>query len=111
MHKTCRRETRRWNFERYVTVHQEQHTILDGLVQHGHAGIDECSKTRYMMNGIKTNVLDSVKTQILADTGLRNDFSRCIVLYTRITLHKTTPTGTQISTFRRSELNARGEGQ
>ena len=81
MHKTCRRETRRWNFERYVTVHQEQHTILEGLVQHGHAGIDECSKTRYLMNGIKTNVLDSVKTQIVADTGLSNDFSRCIVLY------------------------------
>ena len=81
MHTTYRGETRCWNFERYVTVHQEQHTILEGLVQHGHAGIDESSKTRYLMNGVKTNALDSVKTQILADAGLRNDFSRCVALY------------------------------
>ena len=32
------------------------------------------------MTGIKTNALHSVKTQILADMGLRNDFSCCVVL-------------------------------
>ena len=53
MNTTYCRETRRWNFERYVTVHQEQHMILEGLVQHGHAGIDERSKTQYLMSGIK----------------------------------------------------------
>ena len=80
MNTTYCGETRHWNFERYVTVHQEQHTILEGLVHHGHAGIDERSKTRYLMSGIKTNALDSVKTQILADTGLQNDFLHCVVL-------------------------------
>ena len=45
MNTTYCGETRRWNFERYITVHQEQHTILEGLMQHGHTGIDECSKT------------------------------------------------------------------
>ena len=81
MHKTYCGETRYWNSECYVTVHQEQHMIVEGLVQHGHAGIDECSKTWYLMNSIKTNALDIVKTQILADTALQDDFSRCVVLY------------------------------
>ena len=81
MNTTYCGETRHWNFERYVTVHQEQHTILEGLMQHGHAGIDERSKTQYLMSGIKTNALDSVKTQILADTGLLNTFPHCVVLY------------------------------
>ena len=81
MNTTYRGETQRWNFEHYITIHQEQHMILESLVQHGHAGIDEHSKTRYLMSGIKTNALDSVKMQILADMALRNDFSRCVVLY------------------------------
>ena len=81
MNTTYHGETRRWNFEHYVTVHQEQHMILERLVQHGHAGIDGCSKTWYLMSSIKTNALDSIKTQILADMTLRNDFSRCMVLY------------------------------
>ena len=81
MNMTYHGETRCWNFERNVTVHHEQHTILEGLAQHGHAGIDGCSKTRYLMSGIKTNALDSVKTQILADTTLRINFLRWWILY------------------------------
>ena len=38
---TYKGEGRRWDFERYVTIHQEQHTFLEGLVSHGYAGIDE----------------------------------------------------------------------
>ena len=33
------------------------------------------------MNGIKTNVLDSIKTQILSNSDLRNDFAQCIVIF------------------------------
>ena len=33
------------------------------------------------MSSIKTNTLDSIKTQILADMTLRNDFLCCMVLY------------------------------
>ena len=64
-----------------MTVHQEQHTILEGLVSNGYAGIDERSKMHYLMNGIKTNVLDSVKTQILSNSDLQNDFAQCVVLF------------------------------
>ena len=78
---TYKGEGRRWDFEQYVTVHQEQHTIPEGLVSHGNAGIDERSKMHYLMNGIKTNLLDSIKAQILSNSDLRNDFARCIVLF------------------------------
>ena len=64
-----------------MTVHQEQHTILEGLVSHGYAGIDEQSKTHYLMNGIKTNALDSIKTQIFSNLDLQNDFAQCVVLF------------------------------
>ena len=40
----------RWNFERYVHMHQDQHTILPSLVHHGYAGIDERSKVRHLLD-------------------------------------------------------------
>ena len=79
--KTYHGETRCWDFEWYVTVHQEQHMILNGFVQHGYAGINEQSKTWYLMNGIKTQALHPIKTQILVDTNLCNDFAQCVVLF------------------------------
>ena len=74
-------EKRKWNFEKYCRLHIEQHTILEGLVQHGYAGIDARSKVRYLIDGIKTKDLDPVKTQILANPTIRNDFDACVSLY------------------------------
>ena len=74
-------EKRRWNFEKYVKVHMDQHAILEGLVQHGYAGIDERSKVRHLLEGIKTRELDNVKTRIMSDAQLRNDFTRCVNLF------------------------------
>ena len=37
-------EKRRWNFEKYVKVLVDQHTILDNLTQHGYAGVDPQTK-------------------------------------------------------------------
>ena len=74
-------EKRRWNFEKYVTVHVNQHAILEGLKQHGYAGIDERSKVRHLLAGIKTNALDSVKTRIYSDEKLRQDFEACVNLF------------------------------
>lgn len=74
-------EMRRWNFERYVKVHVDQHSILRDLMQHGYAGIDERSKVRLLLEGIKTKELDHVKGQIYADSSLRNDFDRCVNLF------------------------------
>jgi hypothetical protein len=74
-------EKRRWNFECYVKVHIDQHAILQGLVAHGYSGIDERSKVRHLVNGIKTPAIDPVKTRIMSDAALRNDFEACVNLF------------------------------
>lgn len=74
-------EKRRWNFEKYSKLHKDQHTILHDLEEFGYAGIDPRSKVRYLMTGIKTFDLDSVKTQIMANDNLRTDFDKCVTLY------------------------------
>ena len=74
-------EKRRWNFEKFVKIHKDQHTILDNLREHGYAGIDERSKVRHLLNGIKTDRLDSVKTRIMSDQVLRNSFDDCVTLF------------------------------
>ena len=39
---------KRWrDFEKFVNLHKQQHSILDGLVLHGYASIDERSKVRH----------------------------------------------------------------
>jgi hypothetical protein len=75
-------ETRNFPFEKYVRVHVEQHTILQGLVEHGYTGIDPRSKVRYLNNGVKTKMLDTVKTAIMSNPALRSDFDACVNLYT-----------------------------
>ena len=74
-------EKKRWSFEKYVKLHVDQHAILNGLTDHGYSGIDDRSKVRHLMDGIKTKELDSVKTQILASANLRSDFDSCVTLY------------------------------
>ena len=76
-----RGEKRRWDFEKYVRVHKDQHTILEGLVEYGYAGIDERSKVRLLCQGIKVDNLAHIKTQILASAQLRTDFDACVNLY------------------------------
>ena len=74
-------EKRRWDFEKYVKVHVDQHAILEGLTVHGYAGIDDRSKVRHLLAGIKTNTLDTVKTRIMSDADLRSDFDSCVNLF------------------------------
>jgi len=74
-------ETRRQNFESYVRIHKEQHTILEGLMQHGYAGMDARTRVRHLLDGIKTPKLESVKTHILATARLRGDFETCVTLF------------------------------
>ena len=75
------KEGRPWDFERHATLHKDQHTILEGIKEYGYAGMDEGSKTRHLLAGIKTTVLDSVKTQILCNSELKKDFAKCVILF------------------------------
>ena len=43
--------------------------------------MDEGSKFRILNCGIQTDKLKNVKTQILANLNLRNDFNACVTLY------------------------------
>ncbi|KAI2510107.1 hypothetical protein MHU86_4274 [Fragilaria crotonensis] len=74
-------EQRRWDFEKYVNVHKQQHSIMEGLVEHGYTGIDPRSKVRYLLDGIKTDKFDAVKTRIMSDEQLRSNFDGCVTLY------------------------------
>ena len=74
-------ERRRWNFERFVQMQVEQHEILNSLTKYGYSGIDDGSKVRYLLGGIKTKDLDPVKVQIMASPGLRQDYEGCVNLY------------------------------
>ena len=85
-------EKRRWNFEQYVCMHQDQHTILQSLVQHGYAGIDEGSKVRHLLDGIKTNELDTAKGQIWASPMLQTSFDDCVTLFQDFINNKKTAT-------------------
>jgi len=74
-------ETRRWNFERYVRKHVDQHAILDGLTEHGYSGIDDLSKVRHLLNGIKDDRLKHVIATIQASATLRKNFDACVNLF------------------------------
>jgi hypothetical protein len=37
-----------------VRIHTEQHSVLNGLKDYGYAGIDDSSKVRHLLKGIKT---------------------------------------------------------
>jgi len=87
---TYQGEKRRWNFERFSKLHKDQHAILEGLVEHGYSGINNRSKVRYLMEGIKTSELDSVTTNIMATPALRSDFTACVGLYKEFIAQKDT---------------------
>jgi len=74
-------ETRQWNFKKYALMHLRQHLILEALVVYRYTGIDAGSKVRYLLNGIKCAALDVVRTRIMSDEDLRQDFARCVTLF------------------------------
>ena len=55
--------------------------VIRDLTAHGYAEIDERSKVRHLLRGVKSFKMDSVKTVILASNTLRSDFNSCVTLY------------------------------
>jgi hypothetical protein len=47
-------EKKRFTWETYARIHTEQHSVLNGLKYFGYAGIDDSSKVRHLLKGIKT---------------------------------------------------------
>jgi hypothetical protein len=46
-------EKKRFTWETYVRIHTDQHSVLNGLKDYGYAGIDDSSKVRHLLKGIK----------------------------------------------------------
>jgi hypothetical protein len=46
-------EKKRFTWETYVRIHTEQHSVLNRLKDYGYAGIDDSSKVRQLLKGIK----------------------------------------------------------
>jgi hypothetical protein len=74
-------EKKRFTWETYVRIHTEQHSVLTGLKYYGYAGIDDSSKVRYLLKGIKTAELDVYKTHMMASPSLRDDLAATVELY------------------------------
>jgi hypothetical protein len=51
------------------------------LKYYGYAGIDEASKVRHLLKGVKTTELDVCKTQVMASPSLRDNFAATVELY------------------------------
>ena len=64
-----------------MTAHKEQHTILEGLTDHGYYGLDARTKVTRLLYGIHTNSLDALEENIMQDTELHRDFERCVTFY------------------------------
>ena len=62
-------------------MHADQHAVLEGLVDYGYAGIDERSKVRHLLKGIRADKLDTIKSTIMANAQYRSDFSACVNLF------------------------------
>jgi hypothetical protein len=74
-------EKKRLSWETYVRIHTEHHSALNVLKDYGYAGIDDSSKVRHLLKGIKTLELDVCKAQVKASPSLRDDFSATVELY------------------------------
>jgi biotin operon repressor len=78
---TYSQETNRWSFEKYVSKHVELHNVAQTLVPHGYGAVDEGTRVRRLLSGIRTNTLDTVKSQILSNIDLSRDFDKCVSLF------------------------------
>jgi hypothetical protein len=72
---------KKWTWENYVQNHAEQHAVLNGLTDYGYSGIDNGTKVRKLMAGIKTDTLDTVKAAVLASPALRTNDPDVVTLY------------------------------
>jgi hypothetical protein len=67
-------DKKRFTWETYVRIHTEQHAVLNVLKDYGYTGIDDSSKVRYLLKGIKISEPDVCKAQVMASPSLRDAF-------------------------------------
>ncbi|KAG7367665.1 hypothetical protein IV203_030336 [Nitzschia inconspicua] len=77
---TYTQESKRWDFEKYVTKHMELYYLSQALVPYGYHGIDPASRVQRLLSGIKTDTLDSVMIHVFGNDNLLNDFDQTVKL-------------------------------
>jgi hypothetical protein len=67
-------DQKNFNFDKYVTLHVEQHNLHADLTEYGVTPLDESFKILWFQNGIKCSALDAVKASINANKALFTRF-------------------------------------
>ena len=78
---------RNWTFNKYTNLHKEKQNILKSQKEHDYTVITQQSKVRYFIEVMNTTVLNAVKTCIMSDESLRQDFHGCVELSSKIFKH------------------------
>ena len=64
-------DKKNFNFDKYVTLHVEQHNLHADLTEYGVSALDESLKILWFhQSGIKCSALDAVKASINANKAL-----------------------------------------
>ena len=74
-------EIKNWNFERFLTDHKEQNTIIEGLNKHGYNGWDNRTNVTRLMDGVKVDSINTAKAMIITNSGFCKEFDKCVTLY------------------------------
>ena len=61
-------ERKNCSFERFVTAHKEQHTIIEGLTDHGYNGFNNRTKFTRLIDGVKVDSLNTSKAMIIRNS-------------------------------------------
>jgi hypothetical protein len=78
---SCTGERKKWTWEKYVHIHVEQQEVLNGLTDYGYSGIENGTKVRNLMAGIKTDALDTVKAAVMSSPALRTNYPDVVHLH------------------------------
>jgi hypothetical protein len=63
-------DRKNFNFDKYVTLHIEQHNLHADLTKYGVTPLDKSFTILWFQNGIKCSALDAVKASINANKAL-----------------------------------------
>jgi hypothetical protein len=74
-------ERKKWTWEKYVQIHAEQHAVINVLTDYGYSVIDNGTKVRKLMVGIKTDALYTVKAAVLEIPALCTNYPDVVTLY------------------------------
>ena len=57
-------EKKGWDWDKYITLHKEQHAIMEILTDYGYSGIYNGTKVCNLLQGIKSNELEGALNDV-----------------------------------------------